>query len=688
MTTNSGCWRRLFTVSSGVVAMAGMLWSASPARAQGTWGQATEVTAPANAGANPNASLSAVSCSSVGNCTATGGYNAGSAGVNQAAAATETSGTWAQATEVTAPANAGNSFPGASFRGVSCSSVGNCTATGSYVDTLGSFQAMAATETSGTWAQATEVTAPTDAQALPNAYLSAVSCSSVGNCTATGSYVDTSGNRQAMADTETSGAWAQATKVTAPVDAQANPSAFLSGVSCWSVGNCTATGGYADSSGMQAMAVTETSGTWTQATKVTAPANAQANPSASLSAVSCSSVGNCTATGPYIDSSPQPEAMTATETSGTWAQATEVTAPANAGNFLPGTSINGISCSSVGNCTATGGYVDSSGNRQAMAVTETSGTWAQATEVTAPANAGANPSASLSAVSCSSVGNCTATGGYVDSSGRAQAMAATEPAPPVPPVTPVTTKGYWLVASDGGIFNYGDAGFFGSTGSLHLNKPIVGMAATPSGNGYWLVASDGGIFNYGDAQFYGSTGSLVLNKPVVGMAATPDGKGYWLVASDGGIFNYGDAGFFGSTGSLHLNKPIVGMAATPSGNGYWLVASDGGIFNYGDAQFYGSTGSLVLNKPVVGMAATPDGKGYWLVASDGGIFNYGDAGFFGSTGSLHLNKPIVGMAATPSGNGYWLVASDGGIFNYGDAQFYGSTGSLVLNKPVVGMSAR
>jgi hypothetical protein len=45
------------------------------------------------------------------------------------------------------------------------------------------------------------------------------------------------------------------------------------------------------------------------------------------------------------------------------------------------------------------------------------------------------------------------------------------------------------------------------------------MASTPDGAGYWLVATDGGIFNYGDAPFYGSTGSLVLNKPVVGMAS-------------------------------------------------------------------------------------------------------------------------------------------------------------------------
>jgi hypothetical protein len=36
--------------------------------------------------------------------------------------------------------------------------------------------------------------------------------------------------------------------------------------------------------------------------------------------------------------------------------------------------------------------------------------------------------------------------------------------------------------------------------------------------GYWSVASDGGIFSFGDAGFYGSTGADVLNKPIVGMA--------------------------------------------------------------------------------------------------------------------------------------------------------------------------
>jgi hypothetical protein len=42
------------------------------------------------------------------------------------------------------------------------------------------------------------------------------------------------------------------------------------------------------------------------------------------------------------------------------------------------------------------------------------------------------------------------------------------------------------------------------------------MAATPTGGGYWLVASDGGIFAFGDAGFLGSTGAIQLSQPVVG----------------------------------------------------------------------------------------------------------------------------------------------------------------------------
>ena len=46
--------------------------------------------------------------------------------------------------------------------------------------------------------------------------------------------------------------------------------------------------------------------------------------------------------------------------------------------------------------------------------------------------------------------------------------------PPTPTPTPTPTSGYWLVASDGGIFSFGNATFYGSEGGTLLNKPIVG----------------------------------------------------------------------------------------------------------------------------------------------------------------------------------------------------------------------
>ena len=98
------------------------------------------------------------------------------------------------------------------------------------------------------------------------------------------------------------------------------------------------------------------------------------------------------------------------------------------------------------------------------------------------------------------------------------------------------------------------------------------------------MGSDGGIFSFGDARYFGSTGGLHLNKPIVGMAPTPDGGGYWLVASDGGIFAYGDAALL----RLHRRDPPQPAdrrhgAPRPTAGGYWLVASDGGIFAFGDA---------------------------------------------------------------------------------------------------------
>ena len=223
-------------------------------------------------------------------------------------------------------------------------------------------------------------------------------------------------------------------------------------------------------------------------------------------------------------------------------------------------------------------------------------------------------------------------------------------------------------ASPDGPADASGTSYHGSLARAVLNRPIVDLAATSSGNGYWLVAADGGIFTFGDARYHGSTGNIALNQPIVGMASTPSGNGYWLAAADGGIFTFGDARFLGSTGAIALASPIVGMSATPSGNGYWLAAADGGIFSFGDARFFGSLGGRRPPSPVTGIAGSRDGGGYWLVGEDGSIHTFGNARHLGAATDIPP-QTTVDIALSPGG-GYWVatqmgavhVANESGVF--------------------------
>ena len=184
----------------------------------------------------------------------------------------------------------------------------------------------------------------------------------------------------------------------------------------------------------------------------------------------------------------------------------------------------------------------------------------------------------------------------------------------------------------------------------NVTSPQATCTFCPSGTqcSYWLVAADGGVFAFGNAKYYGSTGKITLNAPIVGMAATPDDKGYWLVGADGGVFAFGDATFYGSMGNKSLNAPIVGMAATPDGKGYWLVGADGGIFSFGDAHYYGSMGGTTLAEPVVSVIASSDGGGYLEAAADGGIFTFGDFAYQGAQsgdGHSSTNSPANAVVA-------------------------------------------
>jgi hypothetical protein len=87
---------------------------------------------------------------------------------------------------------------------------------------------------------------------------------------------------------------------------------------------------------------------------------------------------------------------------------------------------------------------------------------------------------------------------------------------------------------------------------MHLNRPIVGIARSHSGHGYWMVASDGGMFTFGDARYFGSTAGAALASPVVGVAPTTSGNGYWLATAGGSVYNFGDAGAANSVAGVTI----------------------------------------------------------------------------------------------------------------------------------------
>jgi Fibronectin type III domain len=268
------------------------------------------------------------------------------------------------------------------------------------------------------------------------------------------------------------------------------------------------------------------------------------------------------------------------------------------------------------------------------------------------------------------------------------------PSSPPPATPPPPQHGYWLVGSDGGIFTFGSAQFHGSTGSLQLQRPVVGIVPTLSRNGYWLDASDGGIFAFGDAGFYGSIPGLglhpagsglpnSLNAPIVGMVPSTDGGGYFMVASDGGVFAFGDARFAGSCPGIGgCSGAAVAVMPDATGNGYWVVTATGHVYTFGDAPYFGAPGPQGVQ--VTSAVRTPDGKGYWILMENGAIFNYGDALNFGSpTGTFGGLDPATAIFTTSDGEGYWVASADGAVANYGDAPNDGSMLGTKLNGSII-----
>jgi len=257
--------------------------------------------------------------------------------------------------------------------------------------------------------------------------------------------------------------------------------------------------------------------------------------------------------------------------------------------------------------------------------------------------------------------------------------------------------GYWLVGTDGGIFNFGDSQFFGSTGSLHLQRPVVGISTAvkgSGGSGYWLVASDGGIFSF-NTGFYGSIPGLgfnpagsglpnSLNAPIVGMVPSATSHGYFLVASDGGVFAFGDAHFSGSCpGVGGCAGAAVAVVPDATGNGYWVMTSTGNVYAFGDAAYYGGPGPQ--SSPITSAVASTTGLGYYILDANGQVFAYGDALKAGglAAGAAGGSNPATAIFTTDDNAGYWIVTAQGKVQPFGDAPFEGDMSGKHLNGSII-----
>ncbi len=467
----------------------------------------------------------------------------------------------------------------------SCATAAFCVAVGT--DDAGSYTRNLIEQWNGTaWA----IVASPDTSSTAGNGLDSVSCPSTTFCMAVGSAA-VNGVNQTLTEEWNGSAWS----IVPSPDMTTSSSNGLFDVSCASATACMAVGA-AHISSWSPLAMTWDGVTWS----LSSPVLPTTGSSASFDGVSCPSATYCVAAGGAYG--PAPTSTLIEMWNGIrWSIAPSPDPFAGADELL-----NSVSCSSGLFCVAAGFANNGTSDRTLIEQWNGAGWSADASP-----DVSATSSDVLDAVSCAGPTSCVAVGYSYPAVGSTTFVTEvlawngttwvldTSPNPGVTPPNPNQAEllgvscvgGHVCVAS-------GDAypGSGSDDATLVESAPITRP-------GYRLVASDGGIFAFGGASFNGSTGSLTLNKPIVGMATTPDGGGYWLVASDGGIFSFGDATFFGSTGALTLNKPIVGMAATPDGGGYWLVASDGGIFAFGDAVFHGSTGALTLNKPIVGMAA-------------------------------------------------------------------------------------
>ena len=128
----------------------------------------------------------------------------------------------------------------------------------------------------------------------------------------------------------------------------------------------------------------------------------------------------------------------------------------------------------------------------------------------------------------------------------------------------------------GGLAPYGDARAMSSPDPMHINQPMIGIGATPTGKGYWLFGGDGGVFTFGVARYKGSAIATLAQRRTadvrtqlqpdglaVAIAAAPRGDGYWIATRDGGVFAFGSAHDYEAPGGVRIFSSTPARTVNP-----------------------------------------------------------------------------------------------------------------------------
>lgn len=398
----------------------------------GAWQlQGVEAPLPADAVANASASLSSVSCASVGNCTAVGAYSTDSG--TPPLLVTESSGVWRAATPPPDPR--GGSWP---YIGdppatvVSCAAAGDCVAT-----TEAGFLLE---EAGGTWS-AFKAPVPSNAWANQAPAVLGVSCASVGNCVAVGTYADGTGEPtwQGLIETETDSVWS-ASQAPLPPDAVGSwaSGTSLTNVACPSVGNCTAIGMYSspqgNAQGERGLLLDESNGVWS-ATPAPLPGDAGTNNQLRLLSLACTSAGNCAVVGTYDDDSSTRHWLVLTETNGTWT-ADEPPLPSS----IALGRLASVTCPTADTCMAAGDIHAPNEIPQGSILTwsgaEPNRQWSELETSLPPDSPGL---LDFPAIACLDTSHCSATGLFADGAYTSQGFIATLGSQLVPPLPTIDT---------------------------------------------------------------------------------------------------------------------------------------------------------------------------------------------------------------------------------------------------------